>query len=77
MKEIVGMTTSPLPELRLIYFTLAMILYNVWQVVNYCFLSHLQASFDSKKKIFVTIRAMIRFFVNYLTQTQAQPLVMV
>ena len=32
MKEIVGMTTSPLPELRLIYFMLAMILYNVWQV---------------------------------------------
>jgi len=77
MKEIVGMTTSPLPELRLIYFMLAMILYNIWQVVNYCFLSHLQASFDSKKIIFVTIRAMIRFFVNYLTQTQAQPLVMV
>jgi hypothetical protein len=76
MKEVVGMTTSPLPELRLIYFMLAMILYNVWQVVNYCFLSYLQAS---KKKIFVTIRALIRFFVNYLTQTQKQvdPLVMV
>jgi hypothetical protein len=72
MKEAVGMTTSPLPELRLIYFMLAMILYNVWQVVNYCFLSHLQASYDSKKKIFVTIRAMIRFFVNYLTQTEKQ-----
>lgn len=77
MKEIVGMTTSTLPELRLIYFMLAMILYNIWQVVNYCFLSHLQASYDSKKKIFVTIRAMIRFFVNYLTQTQKhiEPLV--
>jgi hypothetical protein len=72
MKEIVGMTTSPLPELRLIYFMLAMILYNVWQVVNYCFLCHLQASYDSKKEILVTIRAMIRFFVNYLTQTQKQ-----
>jgi hypothetical protein len=79
MKEIVGMTTSTLPELRLVYFMLAMILYNLWQVVNYCFLSHLQAAFDSKKKIFVTIRAMIRFFVNYLTQTQKQvaPLVIV
>ncbi|MDG6905205.1 MAG: transposase [Nitrososphaerota archaeon] len=72
MKEIVGMTTSTLPELRLVYFMLAMILYNVWQVVNYCFLCHLQASYDSKKEIFVTIRAMIRFFVNYLTQTQKQ-----
>ena len=41
MKEVVEMTTSPIPELRLIYFMLAMILYNVWQVVNYCFLSHL------------------------------------
>jgi hypothetical protein len=77
MKDVVvGMTTSPLPELRLIYFMLAMILYHIWQMVNYCFLSYLQAS---KKKIFVTIRALIRFFVNYLTQTQKQvdPSVMV
>jgi hypothetical protein len=51
---------------------LAMILYNIWQVVNYCFLSHLQASFDSKKMIFVTIPAMTRFFVNCLTRTQKQ-----
>jgi IS4 transposase len=80
MKEIVGMTTSTLPELRLVYFMLAMILYNVWQIVNYCFLSRLQESYDSKKRIFVTIRAMMRFFVNYLTQTQKRleaPLVMV
>lgn len=79
MKEIVGMTTSPLPELRLIYFMLAMILYNVWQVVNYCLLAPLQSPHYSKKRIFVTIPAMTRFFVNYLTQTQkhVDPLVMV
>ncbi|MGI0091591.1 MAG: transposase [Nitrososphaerales archaeon] len=77
IKEVVGMTTSPLPELRLIYFMLAMILYNIWQVVNYCFLSNLQAS-PEKKMIFVTIRAMIRFFVNYITQTltRTAPVVM-
>jgi Transposase DDE domain len=69
MKEIVGMTTSSLPELRLIYFMLAMILYNIWQVVNYCFLSHPRASLGSKE-ISVTIPAMTRFFVNYLMQTQ-------
>jgi hypothetical protein len=39
MKEVVGKTTSTLPELRLIYFMMAMFLYNIWQVVNYCFLS--------------------------------------
>ena len=81
MKEVVGMTTSPLPELRLVYFMLAMILYNTWQVVNYCFLAPLlRMHADSKKsrKISVTIPAMVRFFVNYLTQTQkqAEPLVM-
>jgi hypothetical protein len=70
IKEIAGMTTSPLPELRLIYFMLAMILYNVWQVVNYCFLSPLQVSVGSKAKILVTIPAMTRFFVNCLTRTQ-------
>lgn len=71
MKEVVGMTTSPLPELRLVYFMLAMILYNIWQIVNYCFLSRVQqTTSDSEKKIFVTIPAMTRFFVNSLTQTQ-------
>lgn len=70
MKEIVGMTTSPLPELRLIYFMLAMILYNVWQIVNYCLLACLQTSTNSTKKIFLTIPAMTRLFVNALVQTQ-------
>lgn len=73
IKEIVGMTTSPLPELRLIYFMLAMILYNIWQVVNYCFLALLLGMYTGCRKngrISVTIPAMIRFFVNYLTRTQ-------
>lgn len=63
MKEIVGMTTSRLPELRLVYFMLAMILYNIWQVVNYCFLAT-----HKNGKISLTIPAMARFFVSYLTQ---------
>ena len=78
MKEIVGMTTSDLPELRLVYFMLAMILYNIWQVVNYCFIAPLLLRIHAdSKKISVTIPAMARFFVNYLTQTQkqAEPLV--
>ena len=71
MKEIVGMTTSPLPELRLVYFMLAMILYNIWQVVNYCFLLvPLPRAYADSKKRSVTIPALTRFFVNYLTQTQ-------
>jgi hypothetical protein len=76
MKEIAGMTTSPLPKLRLVYFMLAMILYNMWQVVNYCFVPLLRTYTDSKEKISVTIQC-IRFFVNYLTQiqTEAEPLV--
>jgi hypothetical protein len=41
MKEIVGMTTSPLPELRFIYFMLAMIMYKVWEVVKQCFVAPL------------------------------------
>jgi len=28
------MTTSPLPAIRLTYFMTAMILYNIWQLVN-------------------------------------------
>ena len=28
------MTTSPLPAIRLAYFMVAMILYNLWQLVN-------------------------------------------
>ena len=33
-KEIFPMTTSPLPAIRLAYFMVAMILYNLWQLVN-------------------------------------------
>ena len=80
MKEIVGMTTSSLPELRLIYFLLAMILYNVWQVMNYCFLASSLLRVYSNSRISVTIPAMVRFFVNYLSQIQthiAEPLAIV
>ena len=34
MKEVFPMTTSPLPAVRLAYFMVAMILYNLWQLVN-------------------------------------------
>lgn len=33
-KEVYGMTTSPLPTIRMIYFMVAMILYNLWQLIN-------------------------------------------
>src|SRR3990172_10434744 len=34
VKEVFPMTTSPLPAIRLAYFMTAMILYNLWQLVN-------------------------------------------
>lgn len=34
VKEVFPMTTSPLPSIRLAYFMTAMILYNLWQLVN-------------------------------------------
>ncbi len=34
VKEVFPMTTSPLPAIRLAYFMTAMILYNLWQIVN-------------------------------------------
>ncbi|MBI2937636.1 MAG: hypothetical protein HYY22_05465 [Thaumarchaeota archaeon] len=34
VKEVFPMTTSPLPAVRLAYFMVAMILYNLWQLVN-------------------------------------------
>jgi len=34
VKEVFPMTTSPLPAIRLAYFMVAMILYNLWQLVN-------------------------------------------
>lgn len=34
VKEVYGMTTSPSPAVRLVYFMTAMILYNLWQAVN-------------------------------------------
>jgi len=33
VKEVFPMTTSPLPSIRLAYFMIAMILYNLWQLV--------------------------------------------
>jgi len=34
VKEVFPMTTSPLPAIRLAYFMVAMVLYNLWQLVN-------------------------------------------
>ena len=34
VKDVFPMTTSPLPAIRLAYFMTAMILYNLWQLVN-------------------------------------------
>ena len=34
VKEVFPMTTSPLPAIRLAYFMTAMVLYNLWQLVN-------------------------------------------
>ena len=34
VKEVYGMTLSPSPAIRLAYFMVAMVLYNLWQAVN-------------------------------------------
>ena len=34
VKEVYGMTLSPSPAIRLAYFMVAMVLYNLWQLVN-------------------------------------------
>jgi hypothetical protein len=67
VKEVHGMTTSPSPAIRMLYFMTAMILYNLWQVINLMLRvkdHHNDTAED--KRYHVTIPFMVTIFCAHL-----------
>ncbi|MDG6938586.1 MAG: hypothetical protein JRN42_08650, partial [Nitrososphaerota archaeon] len=59
VKEVYGRTLSPSPAIRLAYFMTAMVLYNLWQVVNNLLLDSAGHQEKRRSKYRVTMPFMV------------------
>lgn len=66
VKEVFPMTTSPLPAIRLAYFKAAMILYNLWQLVNMILLLNTKPEGRRTDRYQVTMPFMITVLCAHL-----------
>ena len=66
LKEVYGMTTSQSPAIRMLYFMTAMILYNVWQIINMMLMTESQEDPPAKGRYRVTIPLMVTIFCAHL-----------
>jgi len=66
VKEVYGMTTSQSPAIRMLYFMTAMILYNVWQMINMMLMMESQEGPSTKGRYRVTVPFMVTIFCAHL-----------
>ncbi len=72
VKEVIGKTTSQLPVLRQIYFMLATIIYNVWQVINISLFfigAHRRPNPYRGKEVAMTMPRLMRFLERSLVKS--------
>lgn len=67
VKGVYGMTTSPSPAIRMLYFMTAMILYNIWQIVNMMLRAEGEHQEDGQRKGYrVTVPFMVTVLCAHL-----------